>query len=197
MTWQAINIHPAVLDMIPPKLKRLEFMLDVGPDIVGTSAIKQYIDRIARYSHLHELIMNSYTMDNILDVVDAIHRLEQLNRLMIRVGAHCDPNQMNGFVDQLSRGCPSLTCLEINCRNGLSTRSINALKQLENLQQCSFSIDQTNDNDDSIWHALETFTQLKRIRIYPVIPSNLIGIRHLKEKRPDMMIYLDQFFRCF
>ncbi|KAJ8657964.1 hypothetical protein O0I10_006235 [Lichtheimia ornata] len=195
MTWDAISRHPAVLHMIPPNLKKLEFRLDVGADDVDTPTLKRYLHRVARYTHLQELIVNSYTMDNIVKMADVICCLDQLRRLMIRVGAPCDSSQMNRFVERLGRGCPNLTCLEINCKDGLSTHSINALKQLENLKQCSFSIDGTHG--DGIWEALETFTQLKWIRIYPAIPSNLAGIRRLKEKRPDMTTFLDKTFRCF
>ncbi|KAJ8657963.1 hypothetical protein O0I10_006234 [Lichtheimia ornata] len=134
-------------------------------------------------------------MDNIVNMVDAIHPLNQLQRLMIHITIYTDSSQKERFVDQLARGCLNLTCLEINSMYGVSTHSINALKQLANLKQCSFAINQANG--DGIWQALETFTQLKSIRIYPAVPKNIAGIRRLKEKRPDMTIFLDQTFTRF
>ncbi|KAJ8657965.1 hypothetical protein O0I10_006236 [Lichtheimia ornata] len=198
MTSEAINAYPAVLDMVPPTLKKLEFRLDEGPELADTSTIKGYLDRIAQHSHpLHEVILHSYTMNNIINVVDAIHPLNQLQRLMIRVTRRCDSHQMDRFVERLTRGCPNLSCLEIICREGLSMHSINALKRLENLKECIFSIKRIDDDHGSFWHALEMFTQLKWIRIHPAIATNIEDIRRLKEKRPDMTIIVKRDYTLF
>ncbi|CDH59957.1 predicted protein [Lichtheimia corymbifera JMRC:FSU:9682] len=196
LSSRTINNHPAVLDTIPPSLKTLELKLNEVPELVDTSSIKQYLLRFAQHSHLHELVIISPTMDNIFNVVDAICHLKQLQRFAIIITMRPDSSQQDRFLDQLARGCTNLSCLEIYCLyKGLSTHSINTLKQLGNLKQCSFAIDPTSD--DGIWHALKTFPQLKCIRIYPAMPSHRMGIRRLKEKRPDMTVYLDQTFTRF
>ncbi|KAJ8657962.1 hypothetical protein O0I10_006233 [Lichtheimia ornata] len=195
MTWQVINDHPAVLNTIPPNLKKLVLDLKKGRNAVIVSATKRYLLGFAQHSHLHELIIRSRIVESISNMMDGTYRLNQLQRLAIHIIKPSDSYPKELVIDQLARGCPNLTCLEINCKNGVSTPSINALKQLGNLKKCSFSIDRSNE--DGIWQALETFTQLQGIRIYPVIPSNLAGIRHLKEKRPDMTTFLDHVFTPF
>ncbi|KAJ8657966.1 hypothetical protein O0I10_006237 [Lichtheimia ornata] len=189
MTSEAINNHPAVLDTIPTNLKKLEFRLDEGPELVDPSTIKGYLDRISQHSHhLRHLILHSYTSDSIVNVLDTIYPLKQLERLMINITLHCNTHQMDRFVGQLVRGCPNLTCLVIMCREALPTHSINALKRLKNLKQCTFAMERTNDDGGSFWHALETFTQLKWVSIHPAMVTNIEDITRLKEKRPDMTI---------
>ncbi|KAJ8657961.1 hypothetical protein O0I10_006232 [Lichtheimia ornata] len=195
LSSQTTSQQPSALDTIPPKLKRLVLDLKKGSNAVNVQAIKRYLLRFNQHSHLQELIIRTHTMEDIGNMVDATYCLNQLQRLAIHVTRRSDSNRRERVIDQLVRGCPNLTCFEINGEYGLSTHSINALQQLGNLKKCSFSIDRSNE--DGIWQALETFTQLQCIRIYPVIPSNLASIRSLKEKRPDMTIFLDQTFTRF
>ncbi|KAJ8657571.1 hypothetical protein O0I10_006635 [Lichtheimia ornata] len=147
MTANTIREHMAVLDTIPPKLKTLELHLDdhFGPR--HTASLERYLQRFPRHCQLKELVIHFASLINITSVLNAIHGLDQLQRLMISFTAQWDHHQMQRFIDGLVKGCPKLACLEIKCFNAPSTHSMNALKQLKYLERLAFSI-KGMDGDD-------------------------------------------------
>lgn len=196
MTCIAINADPEILDIIPPRLKKLELELDVGHKMEDRNAIIQYTHRLSQQCILHELAIRFDTSQMYRDMLDAIPSLATLKRLMIGASGKWDVYEMESFLDSLVNGCPNLSRLEINCKNAPSTYSLDTLKRLTQLKQFAFSIADT-DGYDSFWHALRTFSQLKYIRIYPTNAVNKSVIQHLKEHRPDMKVIVDGRFKRF
>lgn len=167
LSSRVIQPHPEVLDTIPPHLKRLELDLERRPQVVDKSFLLHYLKRIARQCQLKELLLRLNNTDQIAGILDAIYRYAQLECLKISIDGRWDPNGMEKFFDGLVISCPHLSCLELRNITAPSANTLNTLKHLEHLQQFACSIDGT-DNLDHFWDALRTFSQLKRIRMYPI-----------------------------
>ncbi|KAJ8657586.1 hypothetical protein O0I10_006650 [Lichtheimia ornata] len=196
MATIAINEDPAMLNTIPPRLKRLEFKFDNGRQLENKEAIVQYLRRVSQQSSLHEFGIRVDFSNTLGSIPDAICGLNTLQRLMIGANEDWSPYQMERFFTSLVNGCPSLSCLEIDCMNAPSTYSLDTLKRLERLKQFAFSIKDT-DGYDSFWHSLRTFSQLKCIQMYPANAVNKAVIRDLKAHRRDMKVIVDGIFKRF
>ncbi|CDS06431.1 hypothetical protein LRAMOSA08959 [Lichtheimia ramosa] len=196
ITSDTIHVDPAVLDMIPPNLKKLELQLDKAPFLLDKVPLAKYLDRFSHQSQLHQLDIYMNKHDHVEDVLDAICRLHQLQRLMISITDFCNLSEMVRFFDKLSRGCTQLSCLEIRCTNALSAAAMDAVKRLENLKQLSFSISCSSSNG-SIWDVIQTIPQLECIRIYPAYASNNDHIKRLIQHRPDIKIIVSNSFQRF
>ncbi|KAJ8658040.1 hypothetical protein O0I10_006311 [Lichtheimia ornata] len=194
ITAFTIEENSAVLDTIPPKLKKLELNLD--DDFGYTAPLERYLHGLAQHSQFKELVIRFYKLKNIDNILNAIHRLDHLQRLMVSFSTKCDYYQMQKFIDGLVKGCPRLACLEIQCINAPSTYSLNALKQLEHLERFAFSIKGMGDND-GFWNMIQGMSQLKCIRIYPASAAKMDAVRRLQEQRLDMKIVLDRWFTRF
>ncbi|KAJ8657988.1 hypothetical protein O0I10_006259 [Lichtheimia ornata] len=198
MTSRAIKGNPAVLDTIPPTLKRLELKLGRAAYHLNdeTSAVSAYLHRLANHSQLKEVVVHFHDaliISNVLDAIQHLGRIQNLTLIFTRMWGPCvwESYEMDRFVDGLAKGCPRLSSLEINCKNAPSTYTVNALKRLEHLEQLVISIEEMG-GDDGFWHALETFKQLKCIRIYSAKAANMDAIRHLQGQRPDLKIIFDK-----
>ncbi|KAJ8657656.1 hypothetical protein O0I10_006722 [Lichtheimia ornata] len=193
ITSRTIRANPSVLDSVPPRLKRLELKLDHGSRLVDIkSPVSTYLNRFTQHSQLKELDIHFHYMVIIGNVLEAIHHLGQLESLKMTFTKKWDPcdwyhDGMERFIERLVKGCPRLSNLVINCMNAPSIHSINALKRLEHLEEFAFSITNTLHHDD-FWHALETFKQLKCIRLYRSKVANMDDIRRLQGQRPDLKI---------
>lgn len=108
-----------------------------------------------------------------------------------------DPYDMESFYNGLAKGCPRLACLEIDHPNALSIDSINALKQLEGFKQFNFSVENSTDDADEFWEAIQDLSLLECIRIYPENKMDIDKIRYLKTQRPDMEVIVDAMFTRF
>ncbi|KAJ8657595.1 hypothetical protein O0I10_006659 [Lichtheimia ornata] len=187
-----IRGNPNVLDTIPPHLKKLKMRLAPGALPTYSTSIERYLHRLAQQTQLTELVVYFYNIvnfDSIAKVLDAICGFSQLGHLMVGFSDSWDGKQMEQFLEQLAKGCPLLSCLEIRSRNAPSASSMNALKRLESLQHMAFSINGTND-DDKFWNTIQTFSQLKCIRVYPPVAVNKNYITRVKQQRPDMKIVI-------
>ncbi|KAJ8658028.1 hypothetical protein O0I10_006299 [Lichtheimia ornata] len=198
MTSRTIRENPAVLDTIPPNLKRLELRLGHASPYLRDekAAVSAYLHRLANHSQLKELVIHFHDaliISNVLEAIQHLGRIESLNLIFTRTWRSCvwDSYVMDSFVDGLAKGCPRLSNLEINCKNAPSTYTVNALKQLEDLKQLVFSVEEM-DPDDNIWHAFETFKQLKCIRIYSVKGANMDAIRYLQGQWPNLKIIINK-----
>lgn len=193
---RTIRANPAVFDTIPPMLRRLELKVDHVPRLPDIKAsVSGYLHRFAQHSQLKELVIHFQRMTNMSNVLEAIHHLGQLERLKMRFPRMWDASHwyhygMDKFTDGLVKGCPRLCNLEINCMGAPSIHSINALKQLEHLEQFAFAIT-SMAGDDNFWYALQTFKQLKCIRIFQAQAFNMEDIRRLQGQRPDLKIVVD------
>ncbi|KAJ8657601.1 hypothetical protein O0I10_006665 [Lichtheimia ornata] len=188
--------NPEVLDTIPPNLKTLELRLDQAPLPVDERAIKDYLDRVCQQCRLHELAIQFDIINTFCHVRDAICRFNTLRSLMMGFPEDWHVHEMERFLVDLVIACPHLSSLEINCTNAPTTYSITALKQLQHLKQLTFSIKDT-DGYDSFWHAIETFSQLKRIRIYHANHVSHVHVVRLRKQRRDMKIIVDNTFKRF
>lgn len=191
-----IRKHMAVLDTIPPMLKKLELNVNDHLDLRCKAHLARYIERFAQHSQLKELAIGFYSLQNIANILRAIHRLNQLQRLTIIFSTKWHYDQMESFMDGLVKGCQKLACLEINCHNAPSTHAMNSLKKLEHLERLAFSIQDVH-NDVGFWRAIQSIPQLKCIRVYPASAAKMDDIRHLQEQRLDLKIILDRRFRRF
>lgn len=126
-------------------------------------------------------------------MLNAIHHLRQLQRLIFTFDDEWDPTQMQRFLEGLGNGCPRLMYLEIGCTNAPSSKAMDDLKRLEHLEELLFSIVDTA-GDDGFWHAIENLSQLKSIRVYCGDVINMDDLRHLKQQRPDLKIIADTTF---
>lgn len=196
MTADAISGNMAVLDTIPPNLKKLELALDEELDVHNKAGIERYLQRFARHTQLKELIMHICDLHHFENVLIATHHLWQLQRLMITSTHKWDYDSMQRFIDGLVKGCPNLACLELKCTSAPSTYFMKALKQLPRLEQVAFSIESIGGDDD-FWNAVQGTPQLKGIRIYPANAANMDAIRGLQQQRLDLKIILDQTFTRF
>lgn len=199
---RTIRANPEVFDTIPPKLRRLELKVDHAPRLPDIkAAVSGYLHRFAQHSQLKELVIHFQSMTDMSNVLEAIHHLGQLESLKMRFARKwdaCDWSDygMETFTDGLVKGCPRLYTLEINCMGAPSIHSINALKRLEHLEEFAFAIT-SMAGYDNFWYALQTFKQLKRIRIFQAQVFNMEDIRHLQGQRPDLKIVVDMLFENY
>ncbi|KAJ8657565.1 hypothetical protein O0I10_006629 [Lichtheimia ornata] len=191
---RTIRGNASVLDTIPPKLKRLALKLHYTRRIRQiTAAVSRYLHRFSYHSHLRELVVHCHNWESMYNVIDAIHHLGQLESLEV----NCTRKQRSfeshyypivRLAHGLPKGCPRLSRLEIiGMMAPPSTGAINALKELEHLEEFAFSIIDTYCKDD-FWQALQTLEQLKRLRIYHAKAGNMDGIRRLQGQRPHLKI---------
>lgn len=193
MSSTVINAHPEALHTIPSTLKKLEFKLD---DLENEAAIGTYLQRVSQQCELHELVIRINSSKASRDVLDAIPRINTLQRLMISVCGKWKSYRMERFFECLKNVCRNLSCLEIDAMIAPSVTSVNALKSLERLKRFTFPIHHMRDSD-SFWHAIRTFPQLSCIRIYPESAINHADIRVLKDHRRSMNIIVDDQFTPF
>ncbi|KAJ8658001.1 hypothetical protein O0I10_006272 [Lichtheimia ornata] len=169
---------------LPQNLRKLQ--LDLFPlQYRGTEPFARYLNRYANHAQLKELVIAFASTIDIDNVLGAILHLGQLERLMIRFTV--DFIEMADFVDGLIKGCPNLSRLGIRSRNAPSAYSMSILKRLKHLNELEFSI-MDMDDDDAFWHAIQTFSQLKCIHIYPSNATNMHRLRCLYQQRPDLKI---------
>lgn len=196
MTTDAIKVTPRILEFMPPNLKTLELDFDLSSPLDDQAPIEQYLHRFVQHSHLKELVVRFHSLDTFDTVLNAIYHLGLLQRLTMSLSEKWDSKQMQSFLERLPNGCPRLICLELDCDNAPSSCSLNALKRLEHLKQFAFSIEDVDD-DGIFWHAIQTFTQLEWIRIYPKHAVDISAIRRLQEQRQDLTITTDHWFCPF
>ncbi|KAJ8652799.1 hypothetical protein O0I10_011538 [Lichtheimia ornata] len=196
LTSRIIRTHPAVLDIIPPRLTTLDLLLDDDVEDeppLDETAIVHYLDRIARQHQLTELaILFDNEQQNIDDMLDAIYHHQHLERLKIGFTEDLGSYEMELFLDGLVEACPRLSSLELKCARAPSITAINTLKQLEHLTQFGFPIHGTDDVD-RFWNTIRTFTQLKYITIYPACEVKDQHVKYLKHHRPDIKINIEMF----
>ncbi|KAJ8657584.1 hypothetical protein O0I10_006648 [Lichtheimia ornata] len=188
--------NPEVLDTIPTNLKALELRLDEGPVSVNEDAIERFLYRVSQQCRLQKLAIYFEDLGIFCRVRDTITRFNTLQSLVISFPEDWHVAEMERFLVDLVIACPYLSSLEINCTNAPTTYSMNALKQLRHLKQFTFSIRDT-DGADSFWRAIQTFSQLKRIRMYPASDVRAFVVKCLKEQRRDMTIIVDGKFNRF
>lgn len=191
----ASNVINATLETIPPELQKLTLRLDTAPQNTTTPVI-HYLNRAAQHPTLTRLAVYFSSEDPVQEILDAICRLNQLEHLAIIYTADWDADVMEGFFDQLLKGCPRLTRLELKAEDPPTTHSMNALKQLQHLKELTFSVDWP-DSDPRFWDTVQALTQVKRLRIYPAISVDMPRIRKLRQQRPDMEIIIDHVFKHF
>ncbi|KAJ8657582.1 hypothetical protein O0I10_006646 [Lichtheimia ornata] len=194
ITSDTICTNDFVLDTIPPHLQILTLRLN-WELILSTSdaSIEGYIHGVAQEIQLKDFVIRFNSLDDtygIEKVLDAICHLNTLTRLGIGFTYPWDGYQMERFLDQLTKGCPCLSCLEIKCPNAPSTQSMNTLKRLGSLKEMAFPINGIDDGG-KFWNAVQTFSQLKCITIYPARAVIKNDLKRLKRLRPDMRIVVD------
>ncbi|CDS06432.1 hypothetical protein LRAMOSA08960 [Lichtheimia ramosa] len=189
---KAIRGHPAILDTIPPNLRKLELQPDSQFHLVDKAPVEMYLHHIVQHYQLKDMSIYFHSSDSIGTVLDAICHLGQLRSLVIYVWKKWNCNQMEEFFNKLVIGCSHLRVLRINCNNAPSTRSISTLKQLGNLEQLAFSINGI-DNNCRFWSEVKTFPQLKHIWVYFAEGDSNTWISYLKRQRPDIKISKDSF----
>ncbi|KAJ8657585.1 hypothetical protein O0I10_006649 [Lichtheimia ornata] len=193
---ESINNNPEVLDTIPPNLKALELRLHRGRFPTNNDVIERYLHRVSQQCRLQQLAIDFDAMDTFCYLRDTLTRFNTLERLAVGFPGNWDNNKMESFLGALVIACPYLSSLGIDCINAPSADTMNTLKQLRHLKQLTFSVKDT-DGAHSFWHAIRSFSQLKRIRIYPSNEVNHAKIERLKEQRPDMKIIVEDTFKCF
>lgn len=191
----AIETTDKVLETIPPKLQKLTMGIDTL-SLHDKTPITQYLSRIAQHCHLTHFTVYLHSDDLVREILDAICRLNQLEHLAILYTDHWEEDEMEEFFDQLVKGCPRLTRLELKADAPPSLYSMNALKQLKQLKEFTFSIGWC-DNGPPFLDTVQALSQVKRMRIYPRIAEDMQTISHLRQQRPDMKIILDERFRQF
>ncbi|KAJ8657578.1 hypothetical protein O0I10_006642 [Lichtheimia ornata] len=196
ITSATIITNAHVFDTIPPHLQILTLRFNETLLSSRMLQVESYLHRLVQEKQLKELVVrfNSIDrMDCIGKVLDAICHMNTLTRLQVGFTNVWDGYEMDRFLTQLVNGCPHLSCLEINCINAPSTRSLNILKRLAFLKQITFSINGIDD-DGTFWNAIQTFSQLKCITIYPPDSVNNNNIRRLKKQRTDMKIFVKTMY---
>ncbi|KAJ8658031.1 hypothetical protein O0I10_006302 [Lichtheimia ornata] len=196
LTSRTIRAHPAVLAMIPPRLTKLDLMLDddvEGAHPIAPATIVHYLDRIAQHHQLTELVIYfDNEQQNIAGMLDAIYHLDQLECLKISFMEDLDSHEMDRFLDGLVKACRRLVCLELKCTSAPSIHAIHTLNKLRHLNQLACPIFGTDDAD-RFWNTIRTFTQLKHITIYPASEVKDQHVKDLKHRRPDMKIDVAMF----
>ncbi|KAI7874113.1 hypothetical protein K492DRAFT_200217 [Lichtheimia hyalospora FSU 10163] len=183
-----ISNCPAVLDTIPPHLKKLGLTLYPTLSFYDATIIGQYLNRIAQQQdvRLNELVLNVDRMENPDNMFDAIGSLHHLRRLMIDY-SDWNAHQLESFLETLVNGCPDLNCLKINCKNSPSTNATHTLKRLGHLKELAFSVAHMADSS-TFWDSIQTLSQLECIEIYPVGAVSKFDIRYLNQHRPDIKV---------
>lgn len=193
MTAYTLNRNPAVLDTAPVDLQKLELRLHMDPLLPNKEPLERYLLRLAQQSQLKELTINMTTSDHVGTLLDAISHFHQLQSLVIRFRDDWRQFEMERFYDRLVQGCPSLSSLQMNCKNTPSTYLLNTLKEFGHLEHFGFPIHWMYGND-SFWDWITNFTQLKSLHIYPVSRGNdNTQVQHLKRQRPDITITMDAY----
>ncbi|CDH61272.1 predicted protein [Lichtheimia corymbifera JMRC:FSU:9682] len=188
-----ISEHPEVLDATPLHLKKLEFYLFDPVHPADKSSIIRFLNRISQRLGLKELniVFNSLdTIDNMLDPIYLHHHLECLK---IRFTGEWDSNRMDTFLHGLVEACPRLVSLELIAKMAPTPSSVITLKRLEHLKEFTFSPAREIQDENSFWHAIRTFDQLKSIKLHPTDIDNNPSIVHLKHQRPDISIIRDMY----
>lgn len=187
-----ICANHAVLDTIPPKMKKLRLDLDHGNRLDDISPVILYLDRLSHHTHLKKLAIRFPATDRMDHIFHVICRLSQLERLTI-FDTKWEYSEI--LLDQLVKGCPRLTYLDIRLGKPPSTHDIHTLKRLQHLQHFNFPVDGTKKDLDDFWAAFHTFPQLKCIRIRPVYPLSKVNqdaISYLLMQRQDMKVIIDR-----
>lgn len=179
--------QPHVLDTIPPRLKSLD--LRILGCLFGDhkSSLLRYLNRIALQHQLKHLAIHFSITDNDANILDAIYQHRHLECLKVILTNDWDSYRMARFVDGLVRSCTRLSHLQVLCNYPPSTNSMNLLKRLSRLNQFTFPVCGTGE-DDSFWNAIRTFPQLKCITLYGPLDAEYARMKHLKQQRPDMKI---------
>ncbi|CDH57629.1 predicted protein [Lichtheimia corymbifera JMRC:FSU:9682] len=189
MTLQTIHAHPAVLNAIPPNLKKLALDLQQGLTTVTKSLIEHYLGRLARQHQLKHLVIKFDHEDNVDSLLDVIIRNDRLERLEITLW-EWDSYQMGQFFDRLVKGCPRLVRLEVISKTVPSTNAMNTLKQLQHLKELAFLMHDFT-NYESFWSGIPTILQLKSLMIYAPRTFKNDKAEYLKQQRPDLQIIVD------
>ncbi|KAJ8658037.1 hypothetical protein O0I10_006308 [Lichtheimia ornata] len=196
LSSRTIRTHPAVLDMIPPRLTKLELALHYHAsmvDPVDPPVIVRYLNSIAQQRRLKELVIHfNNGQQNIIDMLDAIYNHHHLECLKIGFTVDLGTYEMERFLDGLVKSCPRLARLELECVRAPSIHAINALKKLEHLTHLRLPFFGM-DNADKFWYAIQTLTPLKYISIDHAANVKKQHVKHLKQHRPDIKINLEMF----
>lgn len=188
MTMQIIQAHPAVIVMNAPNLKKLALDLKHGLNTVNKTTIEHYLDRFAQQHPLKELVINFHSKDNVDNLLEAIHRHNQLESLKVTfTGAWCSSYPMDQFFGRLISGCPGLVSLEVISKTSPTHNSMALLQRLQHLKYLAFSLHGTGGRG-GFWSVIPTFHQLKNLKIY--VPRVVRSIDFFKQQRPDMQIMI-------
>ncbi|KAJ8657976.1 hypothetical protein O0I10_006247 [Lichtheimia ornata] len=190
MTLATIDQHPAVLLAIPPKLKKLALDLRQGLNAANNSTIEHYLDRFAHQHPLKELDIKFDSKDNVGNLLEAIHRHNQLEVLKVTfTGTWCS-YPMDQFLGRLIKGCPRLVNLEFISKTSPTANSIALMQSLQHLKYLAFSLHGTGGRG-GFWHIIPTFLQLKYLKIYAPRIVNKKNVDYFLKQRPDMQIIID------
>ncbi|KAI7873639.1 hypothetical protein K492DRAFT_200560 [Lichtheimia hyalospora FSU 10163] len=183
---QSISNYPAVLDTIPPCIKKLDMTLYRTLSFSDTTTVGQYFQRIAHQQNvqLNELVLSISRLKNIECTLNAISNLHHLRRLVISCW-DLDVYQLKGFSESLTQGCPELNCLRFSCMFSPSSDFIDTLKRLEHLKEFAFSIKGASRN---LWYSIRGLPQLQHIEIYPASAVINSDIKYLNQHRPDIQV---------
>ncbi|KAI7875495.1 hypothetical protein K492DRAFT_199140 [Lichtheimia hyalospora FSU 10163] len=193
----AINNYPAVIDTIPPHLKKLGLTLYPTLSFYDATIIGDYLNQIAQQQdiRLNELVLNIDRMENLDNMFDAIGSLHHLRRLMIGY-SDWNVHRLESFLETLVNGCPELDCVKISCKNAPSANAIHTLKRLGHLKELAFSVAHVADGS-TFWDSILTLSQLDCIEIYPASAVNKFDIRYLNQYRPDIKVIVHNQSPCF
>lgn len=192
ITYGTIDHHPNLQDFIPAKLKKLKMDFWPHDKLQHTTFITRYFHRYSARPNttyfLNELIIHTfYKMENAEILFEGICHLTQLERLVIFY-LDWNASEMETFIDQLANGCHRLSCLKLFTRVMPSPHAVHALKPLEHLNHLAFDIEDKDHTEGRFWDAIETLNQVKRIEVYCLKMTQLLEIRRVKAKRPDMEV---------
>ncbi|KAI7874676.1 hypothetical protein K492DRAFT_199799 [Lichtheimia hyalospora FSU 10163] len=192
----AISNYPAVLDTVPPHMKKLCLYVYPALHFTDTKIIGQYFQRIGRQVNvrLNELFLHIvHYMEKVDNVLGFIGNLHHLERLWISCW-QLDVYRVKGFSESLTQGCTELKSLMFNCMFAPSSDFIDTLKRLEHLKELVFSIEGASQD---LWHSIQALSQLQRIEIYPASAVNISDIRYLEQHRPDIQVIIYKYSPSF
>ena len=190
--YNAIGNSPAVLDTIPPHMKKLYLTVYPTLSFKDTRIIGQYFHRIGQQANvrLNELVLLiAHYMEKFDNVFGFIGNLRHLRRLTISCW-ELDVYQVKGFSESLTQGCTELSCLRFICMFAPSSEFIDALKRLQHLKELTFSIENASQG---LWDSIRALSQLQRIEIYPASEVNISDIKYLEQHRPDIQIIIYKY----
>ncbi|KAJ8658002.1 hypothetical protein O0I10_006273 [Lichtheimia ornata] len=182
---------------LPPNLNKLKLDLCTSFPLrpIDKTPFARYLHRYSQHPRLKELDV-SLSPSDFDSLLDPILHLGQLERLRIFVFGHWDVTRMQHFFEELTKGCPKISSLMINCKNAPSIYAMSVLKRLEHLEEIGFDI-WDNDGNEGFWHTIESFSQLKCVHIYPASVTNMSRIRRLHEQRPDLKFVVNRRMAYF